>query len=538
MEQTFYSYVSTKCDIDCVQTIFICAPEAYAKSSLDLESFVETTGWKDVVENNGAVIIAPIIKNKWKDCSIDRLKETYKKEKNNFKSVSGKSIPGRNGYLWLWETMIYAVGYEEGADYLGNVLVKHSNLFAASALVKGGANDFDSAELFSDHWLVKNPSIDYKVKNNELPSAIWLFDKTKYSNKTYKYFSKINKCMIETIEQNHEITWVKHHNIDEPAQQIRTSYSHTGYERIVPKLIVEQFFNKIIRWKNSPDGTIKLYTGKIDYYKTKYFKHHHVVLNNKKYPYTVYLPKGLNEQDVKGLPLVFSIHGRGEPSWVFAEKNGWDKLADETKAFILVIPDSIDNIWLIERDAEVIESILNDMKEKYSYDVERVYLSGFSNGAIYTCQQASLKPHLFAAASAWNGPSIIECEKLDIASYVFHPEFIHSGYKMPFQLIIGDNDVKAGLLRDKELKVLYEINHCVKEDKIDPSQFYTQDKSYTEGNRFKTKVYTNSNEDKLVEFIIMKDMPHGAIWDESRAAWEFMKKFKRKNKHKEVTIID
>lgn len=533
----FYSYISTKCSADCVQTIFLCAPEKYANSLEKAEEFAKLSGWMEQVENNAAILIMLIVPDGWKSSSIDTLARLYNKYKNEFKAPSGISIPGRDGILWLWETMIYAVGYDEGADYLGNVLIKHSNKFAGAVLVNGGANDFSTANELTDHWFVANPSSDYNVRNKDVPLPIWLFGQSKNIEATFKYFSEINHIdhTDSNIVDNIEVEI--HYNMKEPAQQIRSSPNIFGYDKHIALTVMNEFFNKTIRWKNSPDGTIKLYSGKNDYRNSPQFKHFCATGKNLDYPYSVHIPDGLTVKDVKGLPLVISLHGRGEPTWVFAEKNGWDKLADETKEFIVVFPDSKYNIWQIERDYDAIESILNQVSKTYEYDPERVYLTGFSNGALYTCQQASTHPWLFAAASPWNGPGMDVCKKDKIASYVYHPEFANSCYDMPFWIIVGDSDTKAKSNRDDELDIVLPINGCSQESEEVLTDYYSVENNYKEGNRFNTKIYRNSELSIRVGLTVMKNMPHGAIFEESRAAWNFMKRFRRPNKNKHVKEV-
>ncbi len=533
----FYSYVSTKSGADCVQTIFLCAPEEYAKSLEKAQEFAMLSGWIEQAEKNAAVLVVMIVPDGWKDYSTDALSLFYNKYKNEFRAPSGISIQGRDGIVWLWETMIYAVGYDEGADYLGNVLVKHSNFFAGAALINGGASDFSAMDERTDHWFVANPSSDYVVCNKDVPLPIWCFGSSKNMESTVNYFSEINHTDQTDSYSVNGIEVEVHYNKNEPARQIRTSFAKYGVDVIIAETIMNELFNKSIRWKNSPDGTIKLYSGRNEYYTSKRFKHHHVTCGDLDYPYSVYIPDGMTIKDVKGLPLVISLHGRGEPTWVFAEKNGWDKLADETKEFIVVFPDSKFNIWQIERDYDAIETILNDVSEIYEHDSQRVYLTGFSNGAIYTCQQASTHPWLFAAASPWNGPGMEESRKGKIANYIYHPDFIDSGYEMPFWIIVGDHDTKAASNRDDELEIILPINGCSRDREEVLADYYSEEKMYVEGNRFNTKVFRNKDMKIRVGLTVMKNMPHGAIFDESRAAWNFMKRFRRPNRNKHIEEI-
>lgn len=536
MTDHFYSYVSTKCKADCVQTIFVCAPEKYAIDGEKAKEFAIHSGWIEQVEKNAAVLIVLIEPDGYTDCSLDAMTDFYNRFKNEFRSRSGISIPGRDGVVWLWETMIYAIGYDEGADYLGNVLVKHSNFFAGAALVDGGASDFTSADELTDHWFVANPSSDYRAHNREIPVPVWLFGYNEKTEATLKYFSEINHIDCIELKTVNNIEAEIRYNVKESGQQVRLTVKKHS-DDVIAETVMNEFFNKSIRWKNSPDGTIKFYSGKNEYRTSTRFKHYSVKVNDLDYPYSVHIPNGMTEEEVKGLPLVISCHGRGEPTWVFAEKNGWDILADETKEFIVVYPDSKDNIWQIERDDDAIEIIMKDVSKIYGYDSERVYLTGFSNGAIYTCQQASSHPWLFAAASPWNGPGMEECRKGKIASYVYHPDFIDSGYELPFWIIVGDNDSKASPYREDELEIVLPINGCIpgKEEKL--IDYYTVENKFEDGDRFNTRIFYNSELSIRVGLTVMKNMPHGAIFEESRSAWNFLKRFRRPNRNKYVEEI-
>ncbi len=57
--------------------------------------------------------------------------------------------------------------------------------------------------------------------------------------------------------------------------------------------------------------------------------------------------------------------------------------------------------------------------------------------------------------------------------------------------------------------------------------YYTASRGYHQGDRFKTLVYHGPDGLPRVAFTIMKNMPHGAIPEQSRAAWEFLRHFRR-----------
>ena len=525
MEQNYYSYISSRANWDCIQTIFLCAPAKVANNNEKLCSFVKESGWEKVTEEKGAVLIAPMVKKDWQEKSLSLIPEFYEVHKNDFKAPSGISIPGREGVLWLWETMIYLVGYGDGADYAANVLIKEPGFFAASALIDGVITDFSHSKEEASHWFVRKPH-NYQKKNNEIASSVWLFKNQKDSEATIEYFKNSGQMDGEYHEAYDGVSVTGYFANDNPAVQLRISDLNEANADV----IADYFFEKTLRWKNGPDGQLRNYMGRRDYERSERFIHREVSVNGNTYPYTVHMPEGMNKEDVKDLPLVFSLHGRGEPTWVFAEKNGWDVLSDRTREFIVVFPDSPYNIWTIERDLNAIPAILKQVSEEYQIDKQRVYLSGFSNGAVFTCQIASTFPDLFAAASPWNGPEMEMCQKIGLGSYYYHPDFVNGTKEMPFWIIVGDSDSKASACRDDELKILLPVDHCTENYEVwNGENHYTKKAGYLEGDRFETKVFFDQNGSIKVGLTVMANMPHGAIWDESYATWVFMRRFARVN---------
>ena len=57
--------------------------------------------------------------------------------------------------------------------------------------------------------------------------------------------------------------------------------------------------------------------------------------------------------------------------------------------------------------------------------------------------------------------------------------------------------------------------------------YYTASQGYAQGDRFRTMVYHGPDGMPRVAYTVMKNMPHGAIREQSRAAWEFLRHFRR-----------
>ncbi len=522
----YYSYISTTAAWDCIQTIFLCVPGEYAKDKNSAEQYARNSGWLKAAEDSAAVLIVPVT-DSWNNMKVSWIPEFYDMHKNDFRAPGGVSIPGRDGVLWLWETMIYLVGYEDGADYAAKVLTAEPGFFAGSLIVDGKLADDTYADQEASHWFVRKPA-DYQRTNREIPSAVWLAKTC--DEKTIRYFRETAQTDCVREEMFGNVQTRVNYCAANPAQEVRISSEIPDAETVM-----DTFFEHVLRWKNSPDGELRSYVGKKDWANAERFEHFCVTTDGLSYPYTVYLPAGMTRENMPELPVVFSIHGRGEPAWVFAEKNGWQKLADETKEFLLVIPDSPYNIWLIDRDRNAIRAILEDLCRNYRADRTRVYLSGFSNGAIFTCQQASTFPELFAAASPWNGPGMEACRTMNIDSYVYKDSFKESGYEMPFWICVGDSDGKASAFREDELDIVLPANGCDRStEEILGEEFYTKEKGYTQGERFNTRIFRDEHGIVKTGLTVMKNMPHGAIWDESRAAWSFMKRFRRIGGNKQV----
>lgn len=309
-----------------------------------------------------------------------------------------------------------------------------------------------------------------------------------------------------------------------------------------------------------PDGTFEYeifadYRDVMEKYKEEFYQNpryirHTAAVDGIGYDFFVHLPVGKTVEQVKGLPVVITVHGRGEPAWMFTAKNGWDTLADETGGFLLVSPDSPGNIWFILRDGDMFARMIEQLAENYGIDTERVYLTGFSNGAVMAREMAWYRPDLFAAVSPSNGPwfdtrsmQLIDASRPpkelapEVVAMMDH--FVSEGWQMPCAIFYGDSDPTSNRSKDASPGLFLSVNGCAAQpvSVLDGGNYFTPKNGYQQGERFSTEVYCAADNTARVLITTMKNMPHGAIAEESRLTWEFVNHFRRPKGAKHVELI-
>ena len=484
------------------KTLFVFAPDRTASDTGSLRLFAEYSGWKRLAEEDGAVLVLPVAENGWKNESVDKLKGIYRHVWNNSPSADPDDF---RGSVWCWETLIFCTGYDEGAVFAGNAAVAHPNMFACACMVNGQPDDLSAGEKFSDRWLLPDASPGWQHRNREIPVEVLLLNSTE-PKEAEDYFLG-TACSRE---------------------QVTVMTGSYGTDEKTTELIMREFSTRI-RWKNSPDGTAARCLSREQFYTSGEFEQDSVENNGYTYDFFCKVPKGVT--DTKAMPVVLLLHGHGEPAWLFSYKNGWAELADETGEFLLVLPDSPENSWKVGRDEGAIPKIIDRLVERYGADRERIYLTGFSNGSLATTWYGERHPQLFAAISPWNSPMLC-----------FEDELEQSGYELPVFAVNGDLDHKMDVPRQfyrEQFSAFVRINgglpaesedgpvRLMADEIIDASGKYTAENGYTQPERLTTYVFNGREGKPRVCFTNVSDMPHGAIYDESRAAWDFLRHFRR-----------
>lgn len=142
--------------------------------------------------------------------------------------------------------------------------------------------------------------------------------------------------------------------------------------------------------------------------------------NGQNHTMLVYAPAGLTENR----PLVISLHGANQDAEYQKNQTNWNNCADSAK-FVVVYPNALSNkFWDTGGDSDLkfIEHVMDLMYDRYKIDRNRIYLSGFSLGAMmtYVCMDK-----LADKVAAFAPVSGVRFDKT-IPTFSRHVPFIHT----------------------------------------------------------------------------------------------------------------
>lgn len=125
-----------------------------------------------------------------------------------------------------------------------------------------------------------------------------------------------------------------------------------------------------------------------------------ITVDNTSRNYLVYAPENLGPQR----PLLISCHGMNQDAAYQRDMLKIESIADTAK-FVTVFPNGIDRGWDIggDRDLKFMEALIDEMVTKYDIDRNRVYISGFSMGGMFTYHAMNRMADKFAAFAPISG---------------------------------------------------------------------------------------------------------------------------------------
>jgi len=279
-------------------------------------------------------------------------------------------------------------------------------------------------------------------------------------------------------------------------------------------------------------------------------------LDGKPHTWLVHVPSELPSGKV---PLLVFMHGGSDSPAEAAEMSKFHELG-EKEGFITVYPWGSNRAgWNSdfeptgENDVDYICSLIDFMGEKYPVDLQRVYLSGFSNGAGMAQAVAMMHPEKVAALchidSNWPGkrsePSTVDYEKLPCTARALElkKEF---DWRMPVWYTYGTREASFPVYNDCTQQHQYdfwkifnniEVKPTPPREDPDPSGvgvkgdeevFLAPSEIYPYHVYQVEKFYTKDAEPKnYYNLAMLHDKGHEVAPMDAALGWNYVKQFKR-----------
>lgn len=321
-------------------------------------------------------------------------------------------------------------------------------------------------------------------------------------------------------------------------------------EKDLIRFSYDNLFRNVRRWKNSSSGTLM---PRIDFDAEGFVPNVDKRIGKEVHTWYEFIPKDLP----RNAPLVISLHGAGTDPLYHAEQTRWHEVAKKEK-FVLLFPKCGGGFFWnsgidpeIPRDDEFVLSLIDEAERKYSIDKSRVYLTGFSSGAMATCSFGLCYPWAFAAIAPFSGSlgmlftkgnSIIcpHSERYTTEQKIAFAKEKYD-YKMPVFYVSGEAE---GFWPMTEDNTTWKTSQYFKEYNGIPCFGFPENPSYPmpergdstfewgKDKRFTTTAYygdnrANNNDFGLVNMTFAKDMPHAVDLRQVKTAYEYLSQFAR-----------
>ena len=231
--------------------------------------------------------------------------------------------------------------------------------------------------------------------------------------------------------------------------------------------------------------------------------------------YLEYVPQGLGDNR----PLIIALHGNGGHGSYHKGQMRVESVADTAK-FVTVFPNGIDRTWDIggDKDLNFMQALIDEMYRKYKIDRNRVYLTGWSMGGMFTYYAMMKAADTFAAYAPMSG-------------YHFWGGKAESSRPVPILHIHGKDDelVTVGNLQT-ELNKWIKRNNCNKTAKTT--------KKYRNVSNVNLYVWDGGDDGVEVRYLEIEGLNH-AIWNTGfksiEEIWNFCSRYSLDNEYPEET---
>lgn len=491
------------------EAILLFVPGGYTA-----KEYMERNGYAGIAEQENTVYIGlQCPHDNWLKWELNEALE-YVKKVYDGQNIRDLCAINEGGYG--------AMGFDDAAYTAAVFSMLYSSVLAASVLVNVPDIDetliYEIGELPADGNPLK--------KKTEVPLSVWLVGN---NNKLLDYFQKINNTGCRLLAEGYSVYYQKVSPSDNTlnVQSIGEVRHSSSFEQLAPDyasavMRLTEFANG---FKRQPGIGEKFYraTQKEEDLNVEF---HEEVINGLKRRWYVFTPSEYGKIPGKKYPVVMGLHGVCSTGLDFQRISEWNRIA-ESKQIIMIYPFGYMRqfspvmaptvAWTYEDDDVAYLRYLTEfVKGNYEVDVERMYLTGHSNGSGMTQTVLRKAPELFAAYAP------IGLAEGELTDNEMAPPILHRT-KCPVWLLKGEFDIGCaaslaeGTPNTNMLKHWCALNNCSYED----------GRRYTNG-AYETTTFYDSDHVPYVRFTNVIGMYHAFNPEMSHLIWDYFCHFKRR----------
>ena len=253
--------------------------------------------------------------------------------------------------------------------------------------------------------------------------------------------------------------------------------------------------------------------------------------------YFVYEPSIHRRCPEKKLPLLLAIHGYACTGTLFAENCEWHTIGERRDLWVVYVSAWPSNLSFGGRtvplptwnavgmpsgtdDVSFIARVLDEVKERYPVDEERIYVSGHSNGSLMTQTLMARMPLTFAAFAPQGAQFHMS---LDASEEAAKRDIPDDGILRPVWLMMGSDDIgdkdriEPGNANDRFIDMMCRLNG------LDRGK-----ESFLVNGKYHTHTWCDEAGRPLLRFTGIQDTPHTFTPEMAQIYWDqFLCHFRR-----------
>ena len=421
------------------------------------------------------------------------------------------------------KSRVNLVGYKEGGAMALTSAAASPSCFASVVAINSMGADAEAIKKAGSNYCFPFPADGMRAKGevklvaSTLPMPAWIIGDV--DDEVYNYYATINKA--------DEYSYNKYASLySDSSNEVASLWRSKNSDSLTPEVLYTEFVSKHTRPLGVEGGNLAFATEFITRSDGSGYHVTEETFDGLVRRYMTYVPSSYDE--AKASPMVLVLHGYTATMYALAEESRWADVA-EKNGLIVVFAQGYPNenanpanipapSWISSNlfgqvkdganDTLFLTHVIEETKQNYNIDSERVYGTGHSNGCAMTLALASERSDLFTAIAPIGFLAAGSVDNLDNI--------------MPVSIYYGEYD---SAYSDSSYKNATEywtrVNGVDKAEKVETT---------SEDGRFITETYYTSDNVPLVQFTKVTNSAHCYFPAESWRIWnEFFSHYNKKD---------